>query len=66
MTMSVLVDEEYPLESLRLLAEENLLPSPQGVGIDFYYNVPTQFFGFSQNPESKGFGVGGFATLLNF
>lgn len=66
MTMSLLIDPSYPLENLRLLAEEDLLPTPQGVGLDFYYDVPTNFFGFSNNPQSNGFGVGLFATLIDF
>jgi len=65
MTLTIYIDEAYDLDQLRIIRDEDLLPSPQGVG----YKTVIQYtdagtFGFSNNPNAKGFGLGKFARLV--
>ena len=66
MTMTVYIDESFDLNELNIIINENLLPTPQGVGlraVRIYTDTGT--FGFSNNPNSKTFGAGKFARLVN-
>jgi hypothetical protein len=66
MSLTIYVDEEFDLDNVLLLDALDLIPKPQGVRyrnyVKTYNNVGT--FGFSENPNSKTFGMGKFAELL--
>jgi len=65
MTLTIYIDESYDLDQLRIIRDENLLPSPQGVGYKtFIQYTESGTFGFANNPNAKGFGMGKFARLV--
>lgn len=65
MTLTVFVSQAFPEEDLLLLQALDLIPSPQGVGIKFVVSIGIDgTFGFSENPNAKTFGEGGFASLI--
>lgn len=64
MTMTLFVDEDYPTRLLSSLQELDLIPRPQAVDISYAIIVSTETFGFSNNPNSKTFGLGKFARVL--
>lgn len=65
MTMTVYIDESFDTDDLRIITDEDLLPTPQGVGCEVRTYSEAGTFGFSNNPNAKGFGLGKFARLVN-
>jgi hypothetical protein len=55
MTLNLGIPFGFDLERLRLIVNAGLLPSPQGVGYKIFYQADSNSFGFSNNPNSKGF-----------
>lgn len=64
MTMTVYIDESVDNDDLTIIVNENLIPAPQGVGIRLRSYSAANTFGFSNNPNAKGFGDGKFARLV--
>lgn len=59
MTLSLYIDINYQIDNITLIKSLNLLPSPQGVGYKRIVQYePDETFGFSDNPNAKGFGAG--------
>lgn len=59
MTLGLYLDETYSQDDLRVIVQENLLPSPQGVGYKYYIQYNSEgTFGFANNPNSKPWGEG--------
>lgn len=66
MTLTLYVDATFDEDMLRIIKALGLLPSPQGVGYKAVISYsPTGTFGFSNNPSSKGFGLGVFARITD-
>lgn len=65
MTLTLYIDESYDEDDIRIIMQEGLLPSPQGVGYKFVNNYSQDgTFGFLNNPNAKGFGEGKFARKV--
>ena len=65
MTLTIYVDSQFNENDIKFLKELGLLPKPQAVSYKFIINFNSQsFFGFSENENSKSFGVGKFAQLI--
>ena len=66
MTMAIVVPEKS-INDFRMFAIMNLdiMVRPVGVYYRFITSVPENYFGFSNDPNSKGFGVGKFARIYN-
>ncbi|MCG9064729.1 DUF2612 domain-containing protein [Laribacter hongkongensis] len=65
MSLSVLVRSDNISDFKRYAVKElDILPRPNGVGINFYFAVPVQAFGFRGAPGARGFNKGRFARLL--
>jgi hypothetical protein len=65
MTMTIYLDESYDPDRVAMVINEDLIPTPQGVDIKNYILTSAAGnFGFSNNPQSKGFGQGPFARLV--
>ena len=66
MTLTLYVDESFPVEDLTLLQALDLIPKPQGVGIKNIVSFAfDETFGFANNPNAKGFGLGKFARITS-
>lgn len=65
MTMTLYIDENYPMRLITYLIGLNLIPRPQGVDIKYVIIIAGKTFGFSNNPNSLGFGLGKFAKVLS-
>lgn len=64
MTMSLFLDSSYPDRLLSYLLALDLIPRPQGVKLrDTIIIITSDSFGFNNNPNSKGFGIGKFARI---
>lgn len=61
MSLTLYVDPSVPLSELRLLLDLGLLARPQGVYYKVIQAAQDGYFGFSSNPNAKGFGVGTWA-----
>ena len=61
MSLTLYVDPGVPLSELRLLLALWLLARPQGVYFKVIQAAQDGYFGFSSNPNAKGFGVGTWA-----
>lgn len=56
MTLALHVSPRVSVDELRLIVKLGLLPKPAGVRYDYFYQVtPGMTFGFSRNPEARGF-----------
>lgn len=56
MTLALNVSPQVSMDELRLTVRLGLLPKPAGVRYEYFYQVtPGMTFGFSRNPEAKGF-----------
>ena len=65
MTLTIYVDSQFNENDIKFLKELDLLPKPQAVGYKFIISFNSEnSFGFSDNPNSKSFGVGKFAQLI--
>lgn len=65
MSLSVLVRSDNISDFKRYAIKTlDILPRPDGVGINFYFAVPVQAFGFRGAPGARGFNRGRFARLL--
>lgn len=64
MSMTLYVDKDFDFDLIRTLEEENLIPTPQGVGFRVFIKYDDgNTFGFAENPNAKGFGAGTFARI---
>lgn len=65
MSLTIYIDENFSSQDLLLLDQLDLIPKPQGVRYKFISTYSGDgTFGFSNNPEAKGFGAGRFAKLI--
>jgi len=65
MSLDLYIDESFSEDDIRLIVQQGLLPSPQGVGYkNIYFYSDDGTFGFAENPNAKTFGEGKFASLL--
>jgi len=65
MTMSIYIDGFFDADRIKMIIDEDLIPTPQGVGIKNFIQISAAgTFGFSNNPNSKGFGQGPFARII--
>ncbi|EGJ5966322.1 DUF2612 domain-containing protein [Escherichia coli] len=56
MTLALNVSPQISQDELRLIVKLGLLPKPAGVRYDYFYQVtPGMTFGFSRNPDARGF-----------
>lgn len=61
MTMALIISPQFPADVLWFLLQKDLLARPLGLWWRIIQAEPGQFFGFSSNPNAKGFGVGTWA-----
>lgn len=64
MTLTIYIENSPKSYLLPYLKALDLLPTPQGVGIKYIALINRASFGFSNNPNAKGFGNGTFARIL--
>lgn len=56
MTLALNVSPQVAVDELRLIVRLGLLPKPAGVRYEYFYQVtPGMTFGFSRNPDARGF-----------
>lgn len=63
MTMTLYVNENYPTRLLTFINALDLIPRPQTVGIKYVIIISNETFGFNDNINMFGFGIGKFATV---
>ena len=66
MTVTLYIENSPKAYLLPYAINLNLIPLPQSVGIKFVNTFGLSTFGFSNNINSKGFGLGSFARLIQF
>ncbi len=55
MTATLVITPSFPVDRLRLILKLDLIPKGMGVGYNIVQAEPLKTFGFSNNPNSKGF-----------
>ena len=56
MTLALNVSPQVSVDELRLIVRLGLLPKPAGVRYEYFYQMtPGMTFGFSRNPDARGF-----------
>lgn len=67
-TFTLWVNENVDLRLVQYAKSLNLLPRPQTISYNLarFYEENATFGFYDQNPNSKGFGEGGFAQILDF
>lgn len=63
MTMTLYVNENYPTRLLTYINALDLIPRPQAVSIKYVIIISDETFGFDDNINMFGFGLGKFATV---
>jgi len=61
MIMTLIISPQFPADVLLFLLQKDLLARPLVLWWRIIQAEPGQFFGFSANPNAKGFGVGTWA-----
>lgn len=62
--MSITVYVPSQVDSVRIQIMRRFIPTPQGVQLGLAQLGSEQFFGFNDNPNASGFGVGSFVSFI--
>ena len=64
MSLSLVILDTFPRYKVTQIFNERLLPSPMGVGYRAISIIPDNYFGFADDVNAKGFGVGKLSELI--